>query len=875
MFQNPPAHFWPGYFWILNNKLTEDKMLAQIRAMHKQGARSLCIHPMPVEFHPDLMGPQMDPPYLSNKFFHFIKAAVAECERLGMHYWLYDEGGWPSGSAAGRVYRKNPERFAYRRLISETFRPGPNRDYTVPANVFCAVTGKGKNRQVFKPGQRIPLSKQPSSIQLFRIDMPYKAADRGAPYVDVLCREAIETFLKLTHDRYAATVGNAFGKTIRFTFTDEPNASRTNPPESITWTDDLSRVFRARKGYDLLPRLPDLFLPQKAGESPDITCVRLDFYDVWSALFVERYLNPIQEWCRAHGLLSSGHFLGEDEPKSNAICGHGHILRAMRGLDLPGVDTIWRHIFPGKDACPFPLYAASIAAQKGQPYVLSESFAVYGAGLTPGQMKWVSDFQYVRGANLTVISNYPYSTRDHFLSFCRPQFGPMNPIWKYLDLYHRYTARMGYLLAGGQPACSTAFYFDIRGIWAGARDRERAVELHCRLSQALLSAQRAFHFIDDDVLAGRESRMEKKALVVGPMRYNTILVPACRWMEPEALRGLARFLRRGGTVIAVDGIPAADGGGTSLLDIIGDKKGQPRPELHVGKGLFINTSVKKAAKLLPPLVKLTPPAVDIRVCKRVWSGGAGYFFVNEADHELCVQAHFPDKGAAAVADPEDGTLRPLALTSLKKGVFADIRLAPWGSCFVIFGVAPNTPAHLFLPAETVSLDSGWRLRPIRAYRAGEHDYEIQDLPDANYAAAGLGDWRKLLGAHFSGDAEYCLAFRCAPEHAGRPARLDLGDVRYACEVILNGQSVGRRAWRPFVIDLGKRLRCGENELRIVVTNTFANAVLDPAVRSRWKAKLGKEWPVKELCYDEKSVNFEKESLASGLFGPVRLMISKR
>lgn len=29
--------------------------------------------------------------------------AVKEAEKLGMHVWIYDEDGWPSGSCAGRT----------------------------------------------------------------------------------------------------------------------------------------------------------------------------------------------------------------------------------------------------------------------------------------------------------------------------------------------------------------------------------------------------------------------------------------------------------------------------------------------------------------------------------------------------------------------------------------------------------------------------------------------------------------------------------------------------------------------------------------------------------------------------------------------------
>ena len=48
----------------------------------------------------------------------------------------------------------------------------------------------------------------------------YKA---GRHPTDLLNPETTRTFMELTHKRYAEAVGSHFGKTIKFTFTDEPD----------------------------------------------------------------------------------------------------------------------------------------------------------------------------------------------------------------------------------------------------------------------------------------------------------------------------------------------------------------------------------------------------------------------------------------------------------------------------------------------------------------------------------------------------------------------------------------------------------------------------------------------------------------------------
>ena len=77
------------------------------------------------------------------------------------------------------------------------------------------------------------------------------------------------------------------------------------------------------------------------------------------------------------------------------------------GMDLPGVDTIWRQLFPGQRNHHFPRYAGSVARQEGRQLVLTESFCVYGNGLTLAEMKWLMDYQYVRGCNITGDGQLP------------------------------------------------------------------------------------------------------------------------------------------------------------------------------------------------------------------------------------------------------------------------------------------------------------------------------------------------------------------------------------------------------------------------------------------------------------------------------------
>ncbi|MDD5484386.1 MAG: glycosyl hydrolase, partial [Kiritimatiellae bacterium] len=431
-----------------------------------------------------------------------------------------------------------------------------------PPDVLCAAIRAPEGWKLFFAGQTI---QELPGDSVFRVYYAKKIDERPGmpPYANVLSPKAVETFIRITHDRLAEHLGRWFGGTIRFAFTDEPSMIYANS-DQLTWTPDFREKFRELKGYDILPYLPCLFEP--ADGKNDELRARVDYFDARSRLFVERYLLPLRDWCRRHNLLSGGHFGGDDDPKGNVIYGYGHILRSLRALDLPAVDAIWRQLFPDKRSHHFVKYASSVGRQMRQPLVMTESYAAYGSGLTLAEMKWALDQQYARGATMLVCSNYPYSTRDHFMVGCRPHFGKYHPLWKYVNAFHQYAARLGYLLSRGRPLCKTAVYYDVRSIWAGGRTGEQAVERHDRLAETLLQSQCEFDFVDDDILAGEGGRMENGCLVVGPMRYEKLLVPATDWMDEKALAGAAEFVRKGGTLIVLDGALAANGGTVELPD---------------------------------------------------------------------------------------------------------------------------------------------------------------------------------------------------------------------------------------------------------------------------------------------------------------------
>jgi hypothetical protein len=370
------------------------------------------------------------------------------------------------------------------------------------------------------------------------------------------------------------------------------------PPNSVPWFPGLPQAYEAQCGRSFISDLPRFFVEPDQRIPVAVARARVVLYDVLTRRFAGAYFERLKNWGRLHSLASGGHLGGDDETFGAVKYGYGHLLRQLRQMDVPGVDLIWRQLFPGREGqSNFPVAAASAAHQNGTRFALSESFCVYGNGLTPTQMKWLTDYQYIRGVNLLVVGCYPLSTRNHHMTGERPHFGPMNPLWDHLPGYHAYVARLGYVLSVGRPLVGTALYYPARDMWAWGLAAKEAVESYEAIARELMARQCPFDLIDEDMLA--IGAVERNELAVGAMRYNTIIFGSVKWMHPQARRRLEEFAAAGGNVLCMNHGPGCDG---------------IPEEGHLGS-IKIG-SAPEVAQCATPLITLSPPSRDVRVAGR-------------------------------------------------------------------------------------------------------------------------------------------------------------------------------------------------------------------------------------------------------------------
>jgi hypothetical protein len=88
---------------VLEQPVTAEGLIEQLRELEGIGAGGVMVVPEPPEFRPEVMKTTLSPEYLGEDYLAIYAAVTAEAARLGLNLWFYDEGGWPSGSACGKV----------------------------------------------------------------------------------------------------------------------------------------------------------------------------------------------------------------------------------------------------------------------------------------------------------------------------------------------------------------------------------------------------------------------------------------------------------------------------------------------------------------------------------------------------------------------------------------------------------------------------------------------------------------------------------------------------------------------------------------------------------------------------------------------------
>ena len=339
-------------------------------------------------------------------------------------------------------------------------------------------------------------------------------------------------------------------------------------PRGLPWSHRLPREFQARCGYDLREHLPAL-----VAAVPGAARVRCDYFSTLGALYAEGFLKPVQAWCAAHGIASTGHLLCE-EPLAPQVRHQANAPLAYRCFDIPGVDNltvrtgglhhrlaalptrchraralrdVWRR---GLGAPPWPSegerrLAAGAGDQSFRPRTRS----------TPSMASGRESALGVRGGAVLAALRAVFSIwRASPSSSTRGKHAariavlcPLRSAWAH---YH-----VGYQTPTGEEArVSFACYGSSDALLLARLESDLAAL--CTLLQEL---HFDFDFIDEAGLA--EARIEQSRLCLGPERYELLILPSMTTCARSTWARIREFFDEGGNILSCGLLPFQTGMG--------------------------------------------------------------------------------------------------------------------------------------------------------------------------------------------------------------------------------------------------------------------------------------------------------------------------
>ena len=793
-FISPDISCAPVYIWVWNDVCTREIIDTQLAEMLELGIRAFYILPEPKEFRPDSMPTNLEPEYLSEEYFELCAYAFGKAKELGMRCWIYDEGGWPSGSACGKVIKDHPE-YARQTLevYERSFSAGEVYKKSNPDTVAAFVNDSDMISEGYVFGEDTVVAE-------------YVIEKGSGTYPDLLNKKATEYFIEITHKKYILS------DNVTAVFTDEPKA----PTDAFN--DELAKRYEAEYGESILPHLP--LIMERAEVTEENVHILHRWYDICSRAFCDNFLQPCKKWASENGLAFTGHLDKDHDPLGCMRGGNNfNLMRALRCLDIPGVDVIWRQLYPDNKGSKkddmngyngfFPRYASSAAAQNDTKFAMSEVMGVAGAAVTYDIMRYTVGYQAVRGINIFNLFNVPLGRNGALLAQELPVYTESQPYYKHLKQFNRYIERLSHISSLGERICETALYYPVCDI-QGRINAEAVAKSFDILGRALEDKTVDFDIVDDDVIQSAE--IKDGRIGFGNAKYRHIIIPEGAFIPQGTQRVLDEFVRNGGKVShsADDAVPV----------IKSDKAG-------------------------------------LRAMHRKTENTEIFCLFNEKNESGDYKVYLPTSNGYLLG-LENGRLQRI---KPENGIL-NIKLSIGETAVVLLTDEVFEAEDKKEFTQKNEITSEFTLCQGIELGCDENGfYNIKHFDKS--VSVTLGDWSNLIGSEYSGSCVYETEFTLTDDMVGKEGELDLGDVRYSASVYLNEQPLGTVLATPYRVQIPQGILCKTNTLKVTVTNTSANWYTHTDYFGKWSTK--------ELSpYFETEMEYAKDCVSGGLYGPVSL-----
>lgn len=496
--------------------------------------------------------------YMSAEWLAVCGYIIKHAALNGLKVWLYDEFDCPSGTCHFTVMKENEEFYA---------------KYIEVRDGVC--TEKRYER-----------------------------------YADILNGDAVDAFIRKTHEVYYSHFKEYFGSTILGIFTDEPSftyGTSVNEDEKAAgvrkyaYSKGLDKEYREKTGRELFA---DMLSGDRRFHS--------DYFALVGEKFRDGYVSKIRKWCDAHGILMTGHLMDEINT-DQSLCASGDAIAALRGFSMPGMDEVFTNTDTA-NAEWITLGTLQAARRRSKHGAMAELTAFGPCDQPPERI-----LQMIRLAALFGVDKYflgvaPYDSREGYRK--RDWFAPVN----YTQPWFGATEKLGEYagkaseLAGKTVIPEICVRFPVLQAASEHGENNKINETLLSLLRSLIKNQYQWQFLDTDEEAPEKTRFTAEydtpiEEIINAVPRTLTVTLADGTLPDEIL--VRRYTD--GTVCVLDLTDSNDGVRTLYLR---DGDGKTPFKLY-SRGLFVkdreDSSYSEITRV-KPLYKLTAGSKSLLRC---------------------------------------------------------------------------------------------------------------------------------------------------------------------------------------------------------------------------------------------------------------------
>lgn len=726
--------------------------------------------------------------------------------------------------------------------------------------------------------------------------------------VDILNSGAVTQYFNLMGSEILKDAGPLAGVTLTYFY----NVSwEGGQPD---WTVGFEKEFKKYRGYDIRQYLPVLAGLSLEDRSLNERFMR-DYLKTVSDCFMHNCYETIGNLCHAKGILWHSED-GGPWPRNAPMFKEADQLTFWGKNDMPQGE-FWCSDLNDLGTKSNVRYAAMAGHIYGQPLIAVEAFTHMGRHWTkyPAYLKPFADINLIDGANFFIWHTFTASPlevgKPGYEYFAGTHINPNVTWWDKAGNFFDYLGRCQSMLRKGKFVADVCCYVSDKNYVMWGRGEKWN-------PNSTLTPVRGFSYdlLSSEVLTERLSVKDGKLVLPDGMSYSMLVVDLTEPVIPVAvLEKVKELIENGATVVLGKNKPIRPPGISSYPEC--DKKmgelvenlwSEDNGQLQIhslGKGKIIT-----GPNMEEVLRKLTISPDFEGPFQYIHRKGENFdiYFVSgegKSDCTFRINDRKPE-----IWDPITGkTSEAISYRQTSDGrTIVPLTLDKNGSTFVVFREKASS-SHLTSvsgPENTEWLNIEGTSNRYIFWQSGDYLFSLTNGASKKVTASVLSPvvisnswnvtfepateakkfdstfneltlWNENSSPeikYFSGSATYSSTFTLNDKQAKSPARVQFCLAHDIARVWVNGKDLGVVWTFPWQVNLTGSLREGINELKIEVTNCWANRLIGDAglPENQWTTKTNVRRVPDRSVYKEghQAFSAKDELMPSGLVGPVQI-----